>query len=138
MAITILSIISVLAIIGVLVKVIHSISKNGVKIAFRKNIIPIIVICTVLLVMSGYVIIGSNNIEKKTWSYLESKGYETEEIQSLKVTHSFLNPILSYDEWKIKVVYVDEPTSVYSYRLVDDEIVEGGVSGTTDKEDLKH
>jgi len=138
MATTILSIISVLTIIGVLVKVIHLISKDGVKIAFRKNVIPIIVVCTLFLVMSGNVIIGSNNIEKKAWNYLESKGYKTEEIQSLGVTHSFLNPILSYDEWTIKVVYVDEPTSVYSYRLVDDEIVEGGVSGTTDKEDLKH
>jgi hypothetical protein len=138
MAMTILSIILVLVIIGVLVKVIYSTSKNGVKNAFRKNVIPIIVVCTLFLVMIGYVIKGSSNIEKKAWNYLESKGYKIEEIQSLEVTHSFLNPILSYDEWQIKVVYVDEPTSVYSYRLVDDEIVEGGVSGTTDKEDLKH
>lgn len=138
MIITTLIIVLVLAVIAVFTKVVHSISKNGVKVAFKKNIIPIIGVFTVFVVTIGYVIIGSNIIEKKTWEYLESKGYQTSEIQSLEVTHSFLNFILSYDEWNVKVVYIDEPTSVYSYRLVDDKIVDGGISGTTDKEDLKH
>lgn len=138
MAITVLSIIVMLAVVCGLIKIIHSISKNGVKITFKKNIILIIVVCTVFIVMIGYVVIGSNYIEKKAWNYLESKGYSTQEIQSVEVTHSYLNAILSYDEWKIKVVYTDEPTSVYSYRIVDGVIIEGGVSGTTDKEDLKH
>lgn len=46
--------------------------------------------------------------------------------------------VLSYNEWTIEVVYEDEPTSVYKYTLRDGSIVESGVSGTTDKEDLKH
>ncbi|MEG0912825.1 MAG: DUF3139 domain-containing protein [Oscillospiraceae bacterium] len=138
MAITILIIVLVVTAIAVFTKVVHSISKNGVKVAFKKNIISIIVVCIVSVMMIGYVVIGSNNIERKAWDYLKSKGYQTSKIQSLEVTHSFLNLILSYDEWQIKVVYIDEPTSVYSYRLVDDKIVDGGVSGTTDKEDLKH
>lgn len=112
--------------------------KKGVKIAFQKNIILMIAICTAFVVTIGYVMIGSNNVEKKAWDYLESKGHQTEEIESLEVAHSFLNLILSYDEWNIKVVYVDEPASVYRYRLADDKIVAGGVSGTTAKEDLKH
>lgn len=133
-----LVVVLVLIIIGIFIKLVHSITKNGIKVALAKNIVSIIIACALLITMGGYVIIGSSNVEKKAWDYLESKGYQEEEIQSLEVTHSFLNVILSYDEWKIKVVYADEPTSTYSYRIVDGKIVEGGVSGTTDKEDLKH
>ena len=132
------TIISVIVIVGILIKIISSIWKNGITIMFKKNIVPILIVCTLLVIMVGYVIIGSINIKKKTWEYLESKGYQVKEIQSLEVNHSFLNILLSYDEWKIKVIYTDEPASTYSYRYVDGEIVEGGVSGTTNKEDLKH
>lgn len=133
-----LAVVLVLIIIGIFIKLVHSITKNGIKVALAKNIVSIIIACALLITMGGYVIIGSSNVEKKAWDYLESKGYQEEKIQSLEVTHSFLNVILSYDEWKIKVVYADEPTSTYSYRIVDGKIVEGGVSGTIDKEDLKH
>lgn len=138
MLVTALSVILVLIIIGIFIKLIHSITKNGIKVALTKNIVSIIIVCALLITMGGYVIIGSSNVEKKAWDYLKCKGYQEEEIQRLEVTHSFLNVILSYDEWKIKVVYSDEPTSTYSYRIVDGKIVEGGVSGATDKEDLKH
>ena len=133
-----LAVVLVLIIIGIFIKLVHSITKNGIKVALAKNIVSIIIACALLITMGGYVIIGSSNVEKKAWDYLEIKGYQEEKIQSLEVTHSFLNVILSYDEWKIKVVYADEPTSTYSYRIVDGKIVEGGVSGTIDKEDLKH
>ncbi len=43
-----------------------------------------------------------------------------------------------YNEWNIKVIFTDEPTSIYSYHIKDGSIVEGGVSGTTNKEDLNH
>ena len=72
------------------------------------------------------------------WEYLEEKGYMHTEIQSIDVNHSFLNIILSYNEWSIAVVYTDEPTSIYYYHIKNGSIVEDGVSGTTDKEDLKH
>lgn len=72
------------------------------------------------------------------WDYLEQENYSETDIQSLEVKHSFMNILLSYNEWTIEVVYEDEPTSVYKYTLRDGSIVESGVSGTTDKEDLKH
>ena len=49
-----------------------------------------------------------------------------------------MNILLSYNEWTIDVVFEDEPTTIYKYTLKDGIIVESGVSGTTDKEDLKH
>lgn len=85
-----------------------------------------------------YVGIGRKSIENRTWDYLTQENYSQEDIKSIKVKHSFFNIILSYNEWIIEIVYEDEPTSVYEYTLRDGNIVESGVSGTTDKEDLKH
>lgn len=70
--------------------------------------------------------------------YLKNENYIKAEIKSIEVAHSFFNIILLYKEWTIKVIYEDEPTSVYMYTLEDGNIVKDGVSGTTDKEDLKH
>lgn len=101
----------------------------------------IIVACimiVLILTCAIYVFAGTKNAEKLIWEYLSDKGYSQIEIQSADVNHSFLNIILSYNEWNIAVVYSDEPTSTYYYYIKNDSIVEGGVSGTTDKEDLKH
>ena len=100
-------------------------------------------ICSVLLaaiVLCGiiYVGIGSNRIENKAWDYLKENNYSEADIKSLDVKHSFVNILLSYNEWIIDVVFEDEPDSIYKYTLRDGEIVESGVSGTTDKEALKH
>ena len=85
-----------------------------------------------------YVGIGKNTIENKMRDYLKQNNYSETDIQSIEVKHSFVNILLSYNEWTIDVIYEDEPTSVYSYTLKDGTIVESGVSGTTDKENLKH
>ncbi len=102
----------------------------------------IIGICIFLaVIISGsflYVGIGKKTIENKMWDYLKQENYSETDIQSIEVKHSFANILLSYNEWTIDVVYKDEPTSVYNYTLRDGNIVESGVSGTTDKEKLKH
>ena len=49
-----------------------------------------------------------------------------------------MNVLLSYNEWVISVVFEVEQESVYKYTLKDGEIVQSGVSGTTDVKDLKH
>lgn len=106
----------------------------------KKKVITGCCILLVLIILGGflYVGIGRNNLENKMWDYLEQENYSETDIQSLEVKHSFMNILLSYNEWTIEVVYEDEPTSVYKYTLRDGSIVESGVSGTTDKEDLKH
>lgn len=103
-------------------------------------VLTVLIIVSVTIVLSAliYVGVGSNNVKDKMWDYLKENNYEETDIQSIKVKHSFINIILSYDEWIIDVVYADEPTSVYYYTLKDGNIVESGVTGTTDKEDLKH
>lgn len=107
----------------------------------KKWLMPsIVVVLIIMIALSafGYVGIQGNNIENKMWEYLKENNYEENEIASLKVKHSFMNILLSYNEWTIEVVFEDELTSVYTYSYKDGVIVEGGVYGTTDKEDLKH
>ena len=106
----------------------------------KKKIITGFCILLVLIILGGflYVGIGRNNLENQMWDYLKQENYTEADIQSIEVKHSFANILLSYNEWIIEVVYEDEPTSVYKYTLRDGSIVESGVSGTTEKEDLKH
>ena len=49
-----------------------------------------------------------------------------------------MNVLLSYDEWTVDVVFEDEQTSIYIYTIKDGAIIQSGVFGTTNKEDLKH
>lgn len=106
----------------------------------KKKVITGCCILLVLIILGGflYVGIGRNNLENKMWDYLKQENYTEADIQSIEVRHSFANILLSYNEWTIEVVYEDEPTSVYKYTIRDGSIVESGVSGTTEKEDLKH
>ncbi len=99
-----------------------------------------ILVCLGLIIIGSvlYVSIKKKDIEQKMWHYLAQENYSEEDIHSLKIRHSFMNIILSYNEWTVEVVYKDELTSQYIYTIKNDEIVESGVSGTTNKEDLKH
>ncbi len=106
----------------------------------KKKLMTGICIFLAIIILGSflYVGIGKNTIENKMRDYLKQNNYSETDIQSIEVKHSFVNILLSYNEWTIDVVYEDEPTSVYSYTLKDGTIVESGVSGTTDKENLKH
>lgn len=103
----------------------------------------LIIICSVLIVIIlscfVYVSVGSQKAEKLMIQYLENKGYTIQkDIYDIDVRHSFLNIILSYNEWGINVKYNDEKEAIYIYTIKNGKIVEAGVSGTVEKEDLKH
>ncbi len=105
----------------------------------KKTILVIIcIVMTIFITSIIYVTVGANKAKRLINNYLDEKGYSQDEIQSIDVKHSFLNVILSYQEWSIAVVYSDEPTSIYYYHMNGDKISEGGVSGITNKEELKH
>lgn len=71
-----------------------------------------------------------------------AQGYTKTEIKDIQARHSFINVILSYPEWRVSVVFEDEPSVVYFYGFNNDgEISQSGVSGGSadmEKEDLKH
>lgn len=102
----------------------------------KKIIIYILISIFMFIIL--YKEIGKNIVKNKMIYYLENKNYYKSDIKSIDVSHYFINKILSYNEWVIKVVYEDEPTSIYFFTLKNGEIVDDGVSGTTDKEDLNH
>ena len=91
-----------------------------------------------ILCVCLYVRIRSNNIKNEVWDYLKANNYAETEIKSVDVKHSSINALLSYNEWVVDVVFEDEPISVYKYTVKKGSIVQSGVSGTTDKKDLKH
>ena len=105
----------------------------------KKAVIIIVTVLAIVVISPFlYVSIGEKNAEKLMWEHLGNKGYTTEQIKNIDINHSFLNVILSYNEWNIKVQYADEPDAIYGYTIRDGKIVESGVTGDVDKEDLKH
>lgn len=107
----------------------------------KKKVFLAIGIMVMLLIFGviTYVSVGTNKAENQMKLYLQDKGYDDAEIANIDVTHSFLNIVLSYNEWVITVKYVDEPDVNYIYTIKDDQIAVAGISGgIIDKEDLKH
>jgi hypothetical protein len=100
----------------------------------------IIVAAIFIIALSGciYVSMGTRNAEKLMWGYLATKGYNEDDIEDIEIKHSFINILLSYNEWAIKVQYADEPKAKYGFTIKGGQIVETGVYGDVDKEDLKH
>lgn len=94
----------------------------------------------IIVALAGYVyvIAGSRDLEEKMGQYLGARGDQAEEIKSIKVYHSFLNPLLSYDRWTIRVRYLDEPGAIYLYTVKDGKIKSAGATGSVNREDLKH
>jgi len=96
------------------------------------------ILLALVLVCVFYVTVGSIRIEELMWDYLERQSCTEADIERLKVRHSFVNLLLSYKEWSIEVVYRDEPGSIYYYTVRDGAIRSAGVTGTGEKEALKH
>ena len=139
MILTVLIGIVFLFLIGSILLIVHTFIQNGTN-TFKSTEFykPVIVLVTIILSSFIYVSVGTKKAEELTWEYLEEKGYTQQEVQSVDVNHSLLNVILSYNEWNIDIVYTDEPTSTYNFTIKYGKLVESGVSGTTNKEDLKH
>lgn len=102
----------------------------------KKKILFIVILIIIILV--SYTSIGTLIIKNKMNNYLQVNGYSTNEIKSIEVKHSFLNILLSYNEWNIAVKYNDEPESIYFYTYKNKEIITNGISGSKDKDNLKH
>ncbi|WP_218015356.1 hypothetical protein [Peptoniphilus sp. oral taxon 386] len=60
-----------------------------------------------------YVVIGKIKAKNLMWDYLYENNYTQEQIETINVKHSFINRILSYPEWRIKVIYKNNYFHVY-------------------------
>lgn len=109
------------------------VKKNALK--TRLIVIAIVLLMTIIATI-GYIVMGSAKIHDKAQEYLKHKGYTQTEITNIDVKHSFLNIILSYDEWVIIVKFTDEPDTIYSFTYKDKAIIIRGVSGAISRKDF--
>ena len=105
-----------------------------------KNIKNMFIVMLLFIILGSlsYVYIGKANINHKLEIHLKDKGYEDSEVKSIKVVHSFLNVVLSFNEWVIRVVYNDEPNAVYFYNYKKGSVFQVGISGFTEDNVFKH
>lgn len=76
----------------------------------------------------------------KTYTYteLEYRGYTARDVREITVEHSYLNRILSYNEWIISVEFKQEPDILFRFTYRDGKIIFEGVSSepSLDKEEV--
>jgi len=105
----------------------------------KKIIIILTIIVIVIGIILSYKIIAGNNIKNKTYEFLETKGYTIEDISNIEIKHSFLNKLLSYNEWRIFVTFESEPEIIFSFTYRNNEIVKQGVTSEDllDKDEIR-
>ena len=95
------------------------------KIVFTKTIVALIVIIVALCLN---VFVQQKFIKTYTYTELEYRGYTAQDISEIKIKHSYLNRILSYNEWSISVEFEKEPNILFWFTYRDNKIIFQGVS----------
>lgn len=95
----------------------------------KKFLITFIII--LLLLIFGLclnVVIQQKFIKTYTYTELENRGYTTQDVNEIKINHSYLNKLLSYNEWRISVEFKKEPNILFWFTYRDNKIIFQGVS----------
>ena len=85
-----------------------------------------LIMFTVVLCLN--VFIQQKFIKTYTYTELEYRGYMAQDVSEIKIDHSYLNRILSYNEWRISVEFVKKPAILFWFTYRDDKIIFQGVS----------
>ena len=105
-----------------------------------KKKFTIIIIVLVLFIVALWLNVFVNQKFIKTYTYteLEYRGYTAQDVSEIKIKHSYLNRILSYNEWRISVEFEKEPDILFWFTYIDNKIVFQGVSSEPmlDKESI--
>jgi len=101
-----------------------------------KTIIIVLLVIIVLLCLNIFV--QKKFIKTYTYTELENRGYTAQDVSEIKINHSHLNKILSYNEWRISVEFEKEPDILFWFTYRDDKIIFQGVSSEPmlDKESI--
>ena len=84
-------------------------------------IVFIVVLCLNVFVQQKF-------IKTYTYTELEFRGYTARDVREITIKHSYLNRILSYNEWRIAVEFEKEPDILFWFTYRDNKIVFQGVS----------
>lgn len=106
----------------------------------KKKVFTTIIIVSLLftVVLCLNVFVQQKFIKTYTYTELEYRGYTVQDVSEIKIKHSYLNRILSYNEWRISVEFKEEPDVLFWFTYRDDKIVFQGVSSEhmLDKEEV--
>ena len=96
----------------------------------KKKVITTIIIILLLFILALClnVFIMQKFIKTYTYTELEHRGYTAQDISEIKIKHSYLNRILSYNEWRISVEFEKEPDILFWFTYRDNKIIFQGVS----------
>ena len=92
----------------------------------KKIIIAVLLLIIVALCLNVFV--QQKFIKTYTFTELEYRGYTAQDVREINIKHSYLNRILSYNEWRISVEFVEEPNILFWFTCRDGKIVFQGVS----------
>ena len=98
----------------------------------------VIVFVVVFVGLSLNVFVQQKFIRTYTYTELENRGYTSQDVEKIEIKHSYLNRILSYNEWRISVEFEQEPDVLFWFTYRNDAIVFQGVSSEPmlDKEEI--
>ena len=104
----------------------------------KAYMISAVVLTAIVFALSLNVFVMKKFIRTYTYTELEYRGYAPQDVREIKIEHSYLNRILSYNEWIISLEFRKEPDILFAFTYRDDKIIFEGVSSEPmlDKEEL--
>lgn len=104
----------------------------------KAYMISAVVLAAIVFALSLNVFVMKKFIRTYAYTELEYRGYAPQDVREIKIEHSYLNRILSYDEWIISVEFRKEPDILFAFTYRDDKIIFEGVRSESmlDKEEV--
>ena len=101
-------------------------------------IIGVVVLVVIVFALNLNVFVVKKFIKTYTYAELENRGYTAQDVSEIIIKHSYLNRILSYNEWIISVEFKKEPDVLFRFTYRNDKIIFVGVSSEPmlDKEEI--
>ena len=101
-------------------------------------IIGVVVLVVIVFALNLNVFVVKKFIKTYTYAELENRGYTAQDVSEIIIKHSYLNRILSYNEWIISVEFKKEPDVLFRFTYRNDKIIFEGVSSEPmlDKEEI--
>lgn len=91
-------------------------------------IIGVVVLVVIVFALNLNVFVVKKFIKTYTYAELENRGYTAQDVSEIIIKHSYLNRILSYNEWIISVEFKKEPDVLFRFTYRNDKIIFEGVS----------
>ena len=91
----------------------------------------VLCICVIFLITIGIIVnveISKKFIKSDTYVELENRGYNSSDVKNIKIKHSYINKILSYNEWRISVEFEEVPNIYFWFTYRNNQVIFEGVS----------